>query len=61
MLGFCHSLVPLLMVAMEVHLRSAGTGGFADDRFVDVCRRKLVIEVPTQRQAGGGRLEAGGL
>jgi hypothetical protein len=25
------------MVAMEINQRSAGTGGFADDRFVDVA------------------------
>jgi len=25
------------MVAMEINRRSAGTGGFADDRFVDVA------------------------
>ena len=26
------------MVAMEINQRSAGTGGFADDRFIDVAR-----------------------
>ena len=41
------------MVAMEINQRSAGTGGFADDRFVDVARVD-VSERWSRRSAADG-------